>query len=179
MRQQKQEQKQREHAAELTRLDEEIQMLRETIVDGQMSKEMAQSLEQEKQDLADARVLAQRPSSSSVNAKGPASAQTSPLARCGETVTSDGGPIDDVRESKEIGSQDQHAPSPLESEWDRQERVEDASNGAIDSLMEMTGLEEVKAQMLKIKARADTVLRQSTNTKDEIWDRPIRQSWDS
>ena len=46
MRQQRQEQKQREHVAELTRLDEEIQMLRETIVDGQMSKEMAQSLEQ-------------------------------------------------------------------------------------------------------------------------------------
>ena len=46
VRQQKQEQKQREHAAELTRLDEEIQMLRETIADGQMSKEMAQPLEQ-------------------------------------------------------------------------------------------------------------------------------------
>jgi len=142
-------------------------MLRETIVDGQMSKEMAQSLEQKKQDLADARVLAERPSSSSVNAKGPASAQTSPLTCCGETVTSDGGITDGVRESKEIGSPDEHAPSPSESEWDRQKRVDNASNGAIDSLMKMTGLEEVKAQVLKIKARADTALRQNTNMKDE------------
>jgi len=45
--------------------------------------------------------------------------------------------------------------------------VDNASNGAIDSLREMTGLEEVKAQVLKIKARADTALRQNTNMKDE------------
>ena len=159
MRQQRREQKQRAHAAELTILDDEIRTLRETIVDGQMLKEMAQSLEQKKQDLADARVLAERPSSSSVSAKGPGCAQTSPLTRCGETVTSGGGTTDDVRESKEIGSQDEHALSPSESEWDRQKRVENASNGAIDSLMKMTGLEEVKAQVLKIKARADTALR--------------------
>ena len=163
VRQQRREQKQREHAAELTRLDEEIQMLRETIVNGQMSKEMAQSLEQKKQDLADARVLAERPSRSSVDAKGPACA----LTRCGETVTSEGSTTDDVRESKEIGSQYEHAPSPSESEWDRQKRVDNASNGAIDSLMKMTGLEEVKAQVLKIKARADTALRQNMNMKDE------------
>lgn len=166
-RQQRREQKQREHAAELTRLDEEIQKLRETIVDGQMSKEMAQSLEQKKQDLADARVLAERPSSSSVIAKGPSSAQTSPQTCCGETVTSDGGMTDDSRESREVSSQDEHAPSPSEIEWDRQKRVENASNGAIDSLMKMTGLKEVKAQVLKIKARADTALRQNTKTEDE------------
>ena len=33
--------------------------------------------------------------------------------------------------------------------------------------MEITGQEEVKAQVLKIKARADTALRQNTNMKDE------------
>lgn len=44
------------------------------------------------------------------------------------------------------------------SEWDRQKRVDNGSNGAIDSLMEMTGLEEVKAPVLKIKATADTAL---------------------
>ena len=167
VRQQRREQKQKEHAAELTRLDEEMRMLRERVADGQMSKEMAQSIEQKKQDLADTRALAECPSSSSVNAKGPACAQTSPLTRCSETVTSNRGAKDDGRASKEIGSQDEHALSPSESEWDRQKRVDNASNGAIDSLMKMTGLEEVKAQVLKIKARADTALRQNTNMKDE------------
>ena len=167
MRQQRREQKQREHAAELTRMDEEIRTLRETIVDSQISKEMAQSLEQRKQDLEDARVLAERSTSSSANAKDPLSGQTSPLPCSGETVTSDDGIKDAVRESKEVGSQDEHAPSPSESEWDRQKRVDNASNGAIDSLMKMTGLEEVKAQVLKIKARADTALRQNTKIKDE------------
>ena len=167
VRQQRREQKKREHAAELTRLDEEIRTLRETIMDGQMSKEMARSLEQKKQDLEDARVLAERSSSSSVNAKGPPSAPTFPLASFGETVTSDGGITADLRESKKSGSQDEHALSPSESEWDRQKRVENASNGAIDSLMKMTGLEEVKIQVLKIKARVDTAQRQSMNMKDE------------
>ena len=167
VRQQRREQKKREHAAELTRLDEEIRTLRETMMDGQMSKEMGQSLEQRKQDLEDTRVLAERSSSSAVNAKGPPSAPTSPLASFGENVTSDGGITADVRESKKSGSQDEHALSPSESEWDRQKRVENASNGAIDSLMKMTGLEEVKTQVLKIKARVDTAQRQNMNMKDE------------
>ncbi|KAL8855409.1 MAG: hypothetical protein Q9178_007947 [Gyalolechia marmorata] len=80
---------------------------------------------------------------------------------------SDCGTTDDVRESKEIGSQDEHTLSPSESKWDRQKRVGNASNGAIDSLMKMTSLEEVKAQVLKIRARADTGLKQNTNMKDE------------
>ncbi len=40
-------------------------------------------------------------------------------------------------------------------------------NGTGRSAWTMTGLEEVKAQVLKIKARADTALRQNTNVKDE------------
>lgn len=167
VRQQRREQKQRAHEAELTRLDEEIRTLRETIVDSQISKEMAQSLEQRKQDLEDARVLAGPSSRSSVNANDPPNARTPSVPCSGETVTSTNSIADDVRDSKEAGSQDEHTLSPSESEWDRQKRVDNASNSAIDSLMKMTGLEEVKAQVLKIKARADTALRQNTNMKDE------------
>ena len=167
VRRQRREQRQREHAAEMTRLDKEIRELRETIVDGQLSKEMAQSLKQKKQDLVDARVLAERPSSSPDNPKDPPRAQTSPQTCCAQSITSDGVITDNIRESREAGAQDEHAPSPSESEWDRQKRVDNASNGAIDSLMKMTGLEEVKAQVLKIKARVDTALRQNTNIKDE------------
>lgn len=167
MRQRKREQKQREHAAELAKLDGEIRALRQKVVDGQISKEMAQSLEQKKQDLADARFSAERPSVSFVNTKNPPRAPTSPQIFGGEPVNSEGDMAENVREPVEAGAQDEHAPSPSESEWDRQKRADNASNGAIDSLMKMTGLEEVKAQVLKIKARADTALRQNTNTKDD------------
>lgn len=57
--------------------------------------------------------------------------------------------------------------SPSQTEWKRQKRMEGASNDAIDSIMEMTGLEAVKAQVLKIKAKIDTTKRQNTSLKDE------------
>ena len=43
------------------------------------------------------------------------------------------------------------APSPSEKEWKRQKDFENASNKALDKLMDMTGLENVKEQVLKIK----------------------------
>lgn len=122
-------------------------------------KKMTQSLEQRKQDLENARVLAGRSSRSPVNANDPSNVRTTSVSCSDKTVTSNNGVADDVREFKEVGSQDEHVTSPSESEWDRQKRVDNASNSVIDSLMKMTGSEEVKAQVLKIKARADTALR--------------------
>lgn len=167
LRQQRREQKQREHAANMTRLDEDIRKMREAIVDGQISKEMAQSLEQKKQDLASATAFAEHSLNSSVNAKDRPKAQNSPLTCNDETVIQDGDSTDNVRQSEEVEPQDEHASSPSENEWERQKRLDNASNDAIDSLMKMTGLEEVKAQVLKIKVRVDTALRQNTNMKDE------------
>ncbi|KAJ3782150.1 P-loop containing nucleoside triphosphate hydrolase protein [Lentinula aff. detonsa] len=57
--------------------------------------------------------------------------------------------------------------SPSEVEWQRQKDMEGASNEAIDKLMELTGLEEVKSQILTIKAKIDLVTRQNTSTSDE------------
>ncbi|KAL0570784.1 hypothetical protein V5O48_011178 [Marasmius crinis-equi] len=58
-------------------------------------------------------------------------------------------------------------PSASEEEWNRQKRVEGARNKEIDALMELTGLEEVKAQVLKIKARIDVSKRQGVDLRDE------------
>jgi len=57
--------------------------------------------------------------------------------------------------------------SKSEQEWARQKRVEGADNDAMDELMAMTGLEDVKEQFLTIKARVDTCLRQETDLKKE------------
>lgn len=45
--------------------------------------------------------------------------------------------------------------------------MEGAHNEAIDAIMEMTGLEAVKEQVLKIKVKIDTTKRQGTSLKDE------------
>lgn len=45
--------------------------------------------------------------------------------------------------------------------------MEGASNAHIDAIMEMTGLEEVKAQVLRIKAKIDVSQRQGTSVTDE------------
>jgi hypothetical protein len=54
-----------------------------------------------------------------------------------------------------------------ESDWQHQKKFELASNEALDSLMEMIGLETVKAEFLNIKARVDTAVRQGVDLKGD------------
>lgn len=51
--------------------------------------------------------------------------------------------------------------------WQRQKDVEGANNEAIDSIMEMIGLEDVKCQILRIKDKIDVGKRQNTSSKDQ------------
>jgi hypothetical protein len=57
--------------------------------------------------------------------------------------------------------------SPSRDLWQRQKDLEGADNEAIDAIMEMIGLEEVKSQVLDIKAKIDTAVRQNASLKDE------------
>lgn len=57
--------------------------------------------------------------------------------------------------------------SPSKTEWQRQKDQENAQHPAIDNMMEMIGLEDVKAQILKIKAKVETTIRQGTDLKKE------------
>ena len=58
-------------------------------------------------------------------------------------------------------------PSPAELEWERQKQVENARNDAIDTIMSLTGLEDVKNKILAIKAKTDASQRQRTDMKKE------------
>ncbi|KAF7863083.1 hypothetical protein EAF04_007166 [Stromatinia cepivora] len=53
------------------------------------------------------------------------------------------------------------------TEWQRQKDQENAINPAIDKIMEMIGLEDVKSQVLRIKAKVDTSKRQGTDLRKE------------
>ncbi|KAI6121085.1 P-loop containing nucleoside triphosphate hydrolase protein [Pisolithus sp. B1] len=50
--------------------------------------------------------------------------------------------------------------SAARDKWEYQKRVEGVQNDAIDKIMDMTGLEGVKEQVLRIKAKIDTTKRQ-------------------
>lgn len=62
-----------------------------------------------------------------------------------------------------------HNSSKSRTEWQRQKDQENAHNPAIDKIMEMVGLEDVKDKVLKIKAKVDTSKRQGTDlTKERL-----------
>ncbi|GJE92060.1 stage V sporulation protein K domain-containing protein [Phanerochaete sordida] len=65
-------------------------------------------------------------------------------------------------------------PSKAEKEWKRQKTVEKVESESIDAIMEMTGLEEVKAQVLRIKAKIDTAERQGVSMSDEQFNIVLR-----
>lgn len=60
-----------------------------------------------------------------------------------------------------------HKKSAAEQEWERQKCKEGASNDAIDELMELVGLEDVKEQVLAIQAKVETCKFQGTDLKKE------------
>jgi hypothetical protein len=68
---------------------------------------------------------------------------------------------------KHIKAAVEHNKSRSKADWQRQKDQENASNPAIDDIMEMIGLEDVKSQVLRIKAKVDTSVRQDTDLKKE------------
>ncbi|GAB7348917.1 hypothetical protein MBLNU459_g7605t2 [Dothideomycetes sp. NU459] len=57
--------------------------------------------------------------------------------------------------------------SPAKDEWEHQKKFEGVKNDALDELMDMIGLENVKDQFLSIKAKVDTAVRQCIDLKSE------------
>ena len=57
--------------------------------------------------------------------------------------------------------------SSARDEWDRQKSIEGAENESLDKVTEMIGLEEIKQRFLDIKAKAEMVIRQGADMKNE------------
>lgn len=161
-RQQKEERQREDHAAKMAKVDEEIRSAREKAMEERRSTEMSKALRQKEKDLENAKQLAAkaRAAKASESTKQRAATGKKPEMEIDAVQPATACPSDFINLFKT-------APSPSEVEWGRQRRVDNASNDAIDSLMEMTGLEDVKAQFLRIKARIDLALRQNTDMKEE------------
>ena len=169
-RQEKRNRELREHAEKIAKIDEEMRLLQEAAVDKRRSHEMAQALEQKKRDLEDAKRLQERAQKQPINPKAQPTvpikspAETTPVI---ESATPGKDNLDNDASPPEPQIDTAIKTSPSEAEWIRQKETENASNRSIDSLMKMTGLEEMKAQFLTIKAKTEIAIRQDKDMKGE------------
>lgn len=167
-RQEKIAREQAEHAAEMAELDRKIQLAREDLLDRQGAEERANALEQKKRDLAATRNMAKQAQDMSFRAK--QASTSSQKVNSASTPTPSGPNQFNGEEAKTLPSHQNEMPdvtSPAEREWDRQKRVEGATNDALDALMGLTGLNDVKTKVLSIKTKIETVVRQGTDMKNE------------
>ena len=166
MRQEKRNAEQRRHDERLAQIDAQIALERDAIRDIQLADERKQALEQKIRDLEEAKRLAAQARSPPV----PPVTQPPPAPDVLPKPTSKGDASSSTAKvpPKDIGSTERRPLVPPESaackEWQRQKDMEGAANEAIDAIMEMVGLENVKAEVLNIKATLDLAVRQGTST---------------
>lgn len=194
--QQKRDGELREHAKRIAELDAEIEAEQEQQKDRELARQRADAIAQKQKDLADAKSRAARKAAQASKSPPNAQATPAPPRQAGgpaqpplraPTPTqiaapqpatpaphSEPQPLSQPaprpptpRLSTENNDPPPLPPSKAEQEWQRQKDIDGADNEHIDAIMTMTGLEKVKEQVLRIKAKIDTSLRQGTSVKDE------------
>jgi hypothetical protein len=130
------------YALQLAENQAEIDHQRRILRDHREAEDSAKALEQKKQDLANLKITAnnlkkQRQCSTK--------SQVTPAAKLS---------------SKIVAAENEEDWSSAKKQWDHFKRYEGADNEALDDLMSMIGLEDVKEKFLAIKLEVDTAVRQ-------------------
>ncbi|CZR61308.1 related to stage V sporulation protein K [Phialocephala subalpina] len=172
----------RKHQEAVTKIDEKIQSLVEGAKRQRLQAERAAIIAQKAQDLANANERAKRAAAAPIITAPPkisspkeestnTTASKTPRAQheSKQSVAPRSTPQSRALVRQHINTIVDHNASPSKTEWQRQKDQLNAVNSAIDEIMAMSGLEEVKAQILRIKAKVDTSVRQGTNlTKERL-----------
>lgn len=135
-----------EHAKQLAEIQYKIEMQRERLTNEQKVRDLQETLAQKQKELESLTAVASR-------------LTTSRSAAAKESAGSIGS---DNSEPKTVTLK-----SAARDEWERQKTEEGQSNAALDTLMDMIGLESVKDSLLAIKAKVDVVVRQGASLSDE------------
>ena len=169
--QEKRDREEQEYLRQIAKIDALLEDERQRIKDAQMSKERAQAVQQKEQDLANAKALTGRMSKANLQPKSTAVSATpvesSQLTGKSQLSTSSTGKEPSGSNKKPATKDKRRQESNAREEWEYQKRMENVSNDNIDSLMEMIGLEEVKLQVLSIKAKIDLSVRQGSDMKED------------
>ena len=176
--QEKRDREEKEHANYIAKLDAMLADERQRVRDKQLSQERSRVIEQKELDLDRARKMTLSPShswkSSQSHLADTVEGTPAPLKRSGQASQEP-----TIRPKKDASmpntkSQDlidsnwkACRESPARQDWEQQKRIENVKNDAIDSVMEMIGLEEVKTQILIIKAKIDASVRQNADIKQD------------
>lgn len=132
-------------------LDDEIAKQQRFIQDHKEADDRKRDLEQKQKELDQAKALAEDVAQKADRGKPHTDSQT-------PSSTSGNGPAPQAMPSQ---------PSEARVDWEKQKRVEGSQNEHIDKLMEMIGLEAVKRQVLNVKDKIDTTLRQGSSLAGE------------
>ncbi|KAJ7126993.1 P-loop containing nucleoside triphosphate hydrolase protein [Mycena epipterygia] len=167
------------HEESMAEYNAKIALEQQIVQDARLAEERAHALRQKQKDLEDAAARArQLPqptlyqgfTTSFTASPGPSGQGKNPssVPKGASQNVPAGTPPSIAKTAKpDSGSRTGGPQSPSQEEWERQKRVEGASNDAIDSIMSMIGLEDVKSQVLKIKHKIDVVKRQNAQLNDE------------
>ncbi|KAJ7715419.1 P-loop containing nucleoside triphosphate hydrolase protein [Mycena metata] len=162
------------HEERMAEYNAKIALEEEAVQDKHIAAQRAQALKQKEKDLEDAKARAkQRPTlyqafvGSNPTTGSPASGSNPPTPSTPGPTSQPQKPTRNVALGSIAQSLSGVPKSSSEEEWERQKRIEGANNPAIDEIMAMIGLEDVKAQVLKIKHKIDVVKRQNAQLNDE------------
>ena len=165
--------KQRDYARRLAKLDEEIELKKQALRAKALAEENELTIRQKEKDLASLTIyMNQKLSRTEETIKpghAPAAAEKPLETRTGRNNIEVGktAPIEDLKSANKYSNSNTQLPSSAKEDWKRQKEFHNVQNESLDSLMDMIGLEDVKQRFLDIKAKIDLVIRQNTDLKNE------------
>lgn len=171
--QQKRDAEQLAHTKAMTKLDEDIEQQAQAMQDERLKTERQAILRQKEADLASMvdlstspHIVIPPPQISAVLNTGSSrtNLKTTPDANSSQPQYSAGSKVMTPTPAVELS---RPAPSDSEIEWARQKSTLSESNETLDSIMSMIGLEQVKEQVLVIKAGIEAKKRQNASFKQE------------
>lgn len=178
-RQQKRDEEEAEHLRKKKEIDEQIVEQQQLLRDTQLKEERRNEIQQKLADLEEMKLmnrLPDPPSSSNITSSQP----SGPLSPAGSPSQQDGSdsapPVPTTplppqtkkasHDAKRTGietSATPSGPSPSETEWQRKKTIEGVVDLSVDSIMDMTGLEDIKSQVLQILDKIEVRNRQGTS----------------
>ncbi|KIK92929.1 hypothetical protein PAXRUDRAFT_546697 [Paxillus rubicundulus Ve08.2h10] len=166
---------QRQHELDMSELEARLQSEREALADIQAVKDREDEKRRKMQEIEDAKKKAKGATKRGSGAvpQTPASGSNSdPSAQSTQPTPPNQSQPQNSGSSTTPNPQSAGTPrpsvsSPARDKWEHQKLVDGVQNDAIDKIMDLTGLEEVKEQILRIKAKIDMMKRQGVAVDKE------------
>lgn len=162
------EMKQKEYARQLSEVQDEIAHQRRILKDQSEQDERVRFLGQQQQDLKSLRDTVGRVQNKGKKDTPPTSTMSQATSTPAPTVHPVPAPDTDQVVVPNQSGNDPSAWNPsAKDEWEHQKELEGAENQALDALMDMIGLEDVKDKFLSIKSKVDIAVCQNVDVSKE------------